>query len=98
MDVQSHDIHRQFTGDIITRLKAATQQDKELTVLHEVIFQGWRDQRIEAPAAVQGYWNYRDELAIEDGLIVNGERIIIPRSMIPDILEQLHSAHQGGER
>ena len=29
--------------------------------------------------AVEGYWNYRDELAIEDGLIVKGERIVIPR-------------------
>ena len=67
MDVQIHDIHPQFTGDIITRLKTATQQDEELTVLREVIFQGWLDQRKEAPAAVHEYWNYRDELAIEDG-------------------------------
>ena len=91
-------IHPQFTGDVITRLKTATQQDEELTVLREVISQGWPDQRKEAPTAVHGYWNYRDELAIEDGLIVKGECIVIPRSMIPDILEQLHSAHQGGEK
>ena len=91
-------IHPQFTGDVITRLKTATQQDEELTVLREVISQGWPDQRKEAPTTVHGYWNYRDELAIEDGLIVKGERIFIPRSMIPDILEQLHSAHQGGEK
>ena len=91
-------IHPQFTGDVITRLKTATQQDEELTVLREVISQGWPDQRKEAPTAVHGYWNYRDELTIEDGLIVKGERIVIPRSMIPDILEQLHSAHQGGEK
>ena len=45
MDVQIHDIHPQFTGDIITHLKTATQQDEELTVLREVIFQGWPDQR-----------------------------------------------------
>ena len=66
--------------------------------LRKVIFKGWPDQRKEAPAAVQEYWNYRDELAIEDGLIVKGERNVMPRSMIPDILEQLHSAHQGGEK
>ena len=98
MDVQIHDIHPQFTEDVLTRLKAATQQDEELAVLREVIFGGWPDQRKEAPKAVQGYWNYRDELAIEDGLLVKGERIIIPRSMVPDILTQLHSAHQGGEK
>ena len=91
-------IHPQFTGDVITRLKTATQQDEELTVLREVISQGWPDQRKEAPTAVHGYWNYRDELAIEDGLIVKCECIVIPRSMIQDILEQLHSAHQGGEK
>ena len=93
-------IHPQFTGDVITRLKTATQQDEELTVLREVISQGWPAQRKEAPTAVHGYWNYRDELAIEKGLIliIKGECIVIPRSMIPDILEQLHSAHQGGEK
>ena len=78
MDIQIHDVHPQFTGDSITRLKTATQQDEELTVLREVIFRGWPDQRKEAPAAVQKYWNYRDKLAIKDGLIAKGERIVIP--------------------
>ena len=47
MDVQIHDIHPQFIGDIITRLKEATRQDEELTVLCEVIFQGWPDQLMD---------------------------------------------------
>ena len=98
MDVQIHDIHLQFTGDIINRLKTAAQQDEELTILREAIFQGLPDQRKEAPAAVQGYWYFCDALSIEDGLIAKGRRIVIPRSMILHILEQLHSAHQGGEK
>ena len=72
----------------MARLMTATQQDEELTVLREVLFQVWPDQRKEARAAAQGYWNYRDELAIDDWLIVKGERIVIPRFMIPDILKQ----------
>ena len=67
MDVQILDIHPLFTGDIINCLKTATQQDEELTVLREVIFLEWPDQRKEAPTAVQGYWDYRDEFAIADG-------------------------------
>ena len=35
---------------------------------------------------------------MELGIIVKGRQIIIPKSLVPDILQQLHSGHQGIEK
>ena len=40
----------------------------------------------------------RDELSIDDELILYGVRIIVPGLARKDVLEQLHTAHQGIER
>ena len=47
---------------------------------------------------VDGVAGIADELSTEDGIILKGERIVIPVSMKQDILQQLHHAHQGIEK
>ena len=44
------------------------------------------------------FWNFRDELSVEDGLILKGQRVILPKSMHAAALEQIHYAHQGAEK
>ena len=44
------------------------------------------------------FWNYREELAVFDGLIMKGEKIIIPRSMRSNLLELVHAGHMGVEK
>ena len=56
------------------------------------------ERRSDAPSPSRQLWNTRDELSIEDGLIVKGERIVIPASMTKEILEKLHAVHQGAEK
>ena len=98
LEVQIHDVHSQFSTEILSRIKSETAKDVELNVLREVIYTGWPETRSEAPSLSRPYWNCRDELSIEDGLIVKGERIVIPASMTTEILEKLHAAHQGAEK
>ena len=98
LEKQIHDVQSQFSAEILSRIKSKTAKDVELKVLREVICTGWPETRSEAPSPSRPYWNYRDEFSIEDGLIVKGERIVIPASMIKEILEKLHAAHQGAEK
>ena len=56
-----------------------------------VIMSGWPEKRSDCPAYLHAYWNYRDELPVADGLILKGKRIVIPESLQPDVLKQLHS-------
>ena len=36
---------------------------------------GWPSQRIECPKELWDYWNHRCDLALEDSLILKGDRI-----------------------
>ena len=98
LEAQIHDVQSQFSTEILSPIKSETAKDVELNVLRKVIYTGWPEARSEAPSPSRPYWNYRDELSIEDGLIVKGESIVIPASMTKEILEKLHAAHQGREK
>ena len=41
------------------------------------------------------YFEWRDELSIQEGIIVKGEAILIPKSLRSDMKTRLHSAHMG---
>ena len=40
------------------------------------------------------YYNNRRELTIQDGLILKGDRIIVPSTMRKEILSSIHHGHQ----
>ena len=46
----------------------------------------------------QQFWGMRDELSIEEGLLLKGNRICIPHELHDRFLHDLHEAHQGIER
>ena len=68
---------------------------RELSVLLTVVLEGWPDTKAQVKPAAREYWNYRDELAVHDGVIFKGMRIVIPPSERPEMLRQIHSPHMG---
>ena len=44
---------------------------------------------------LQPFWTFREELTVEDGLILKGTRIVIPSKQCKAILELLHEGHLG---
>ena len=61
----------------------------ELNNLHTMILKGWPD----TPHSLGEYWPY--ELAVSDGLVYKGMRIVVPPSMRSDMLKQVHKSHLG---
>ena len=49
-----------------------TDKDAELQALKMVISKVWPKKRSSFTPNVQPYWNYRDELTIEDGILIKG--------------------------
>ena len=41
------------------------------------------------------YWTFHEELTIEDGLILKGNRIVVPNKQQKTILNQIHQGHLG---
>jgi hypothetical protein len=66
--------------------------------LNKVVQDGWPETRSETPIAVRPYWNYRDEIVNHDGILLKGERIIIPEVMRGETLKCIHAAHLGIEK
>lgn len=68
--------------------KEDTSSDPELSALREIIFSGWPEKRKQVPVPLRKYWAYRDELSIENGLVLKGERVIVPESQKAELLEK----------
>ena len=41
------------------------------------------------------YFSYRDELTVQDGIILRGDRIVIQQSLRQDLKTKVHAGHQG---
>ncbi|XP_043223095.1 uncharacterized protein K02A2.6-like [Amphibalanus amphitrite] len=79
-------------------VRAAAARDPEYRELRDVIFTGFPEHRHELSPALRPYWGVRSMLAVDDGLIVYGARLVIPSSLRRDVLHRLHDAHQGMEK
>ena len=76
-------------------LQEDTKADPTLAELTDLILTGWPNSMQDIPEHLHPYWCFRDELTILDGLIMKGNRVVIPTSMRPATLSHLHDAHQG---
>ena len=73
-------------------------QDNQLTRLSHYINKGFPCEKKNLLTDLQEYWNYRDTLFIENGLLTCGSRIIVPQEMQAEMLQYIHDGHQGKER
>ena len=87
--------HARCTQDRIDRLLQSTAKDDTLALLKHTVQHGWPQTITELPPELHPYWMFREEISIEDGILLKGERIIIPAVDQPDILQQLHHGHLG---
>ena len=76
-------------------LQELTRTDLLLRSLAETIINGWPEDPKDIPEALQPYWNHRDTMTVEDGIILWGEAILIPPTERGEILQQIHEGHQG---
>ena len=80
------------------RLRKSTAQDNQLTRLSHYINTGFPCDRKNLLTDLQEFWNYRDTLSIENGLITCGNGIIVPNEMRAEMLQYIHEGHQGKDR
>ena len=56
---------------------------------------GWPSTIKVIPQVLHPYWTFREELTIEDGLILKGTQIVVPSKQQETILNQIHDSHLG---
>ncbi|KAK2704195.1 hypothetical protein QYM36_017493 [Artemia franciscana] len=79
----------------LDEIRRETEKDTQLKVVKELILKGWPGTRQSCPTDAVRLWNIKDELAIHDGLVLKGQRIVVPHPLRTNIIHQLHSAHLG---
>ena len=76
-------------------VKRATRRDRTLSQVLSFVKTGWPQQ---VPDDVQPYVSRRDELSVEDGCLLWGTRVVIPKSLQETLLQSLHVDHPGISR
>ena len=72
-----------------------TNKDEELQSLKHYISTGWPVKRSQIPMFLHPYWNYRDELTIEKGILMKNSKVLIRETLRQKYLIQIHQGHQG---
>ncbi|BES97121.1 Hypothetical Protein NTJ_09935 [Nesidiocoris tenuis] len=76
------------------RIREATLTDPVSLSIIQCLRNGWTKNSIRDPA-VSPFYKFRNEYSLVDGLLLMNNRIVIPRSLQPEILQKLHSGHLG---
>ncbi|XP_063960476.1 uncharacterized protein K02A2.6-like [Lytechinus pictus] len=64
----------------------------------ESVKEGWPEMKQDADKEIRQYWQYRDKITTEGGLLLKLQKVIIPSSMRKLMLEKLHQSHHGVEK
>ena len=79
----------------LQQIRIATQEDDELALLKHTNTQGLPSTIKEVSSVSQSYWTFREELMIEDGIILKGTKIVIPAKKHEAVLKLIHEGHIG---
>ena len=64
-----------FSKTWIAKLKDTTREDPILCTVYQLTQQGWPHQRRHTPRMARAYWDFRDQLSTDEGLLLMGPRI-----------------------
>jgi hypothetical protein len=90
IDEESH-----LSDPMLDELRAVAASDSDYVELMAAIATGFRTPRNQTALGVRQYWSVHEELSVDDGLVLFGRRIVIPRPARREIIQKLHAAHQG---
>ena len=91
LDITIH--HAHLSPERKNAFQQACVSSPEMYTLTKMIITGWPDNIKVVPYPLCPYWQHRETLTVEDGLVLHGEALIIPPSERERMLQQLHQFH-----
>ena len=77
------------------KVKEVSARDESMTLLANYVANGFPKAKSDLPDSVSDFWEIREDLRYVDGVLVYKDRIVIPYLLRKQIVDNLHSAHQG---
>jgi hypothetical protein len=88
-----------MSRNVLEDIRRTTESDNDLRQVKHCIQNEWPSYKeFTANRTLQTFWKIKDFLTVVDGLILKGEKIVIPRELQPEILRKLHTGHMGREK
>ena len=77
LDLSVHEVHMHLNANPtrIVEIRMETSKYSTLHALCQIISLGCPENRAHCPTHLMPFWNFRDELSVEDGLVLKGQRI-----------------------
>ena len=79
----------------LLEIKSAMEVDAELQALATMIKQGWPESKPYVPLKLQEYFPFRGELSIQQGVVFEGERIMVPSTLTQSMIDKVGAGHLG---
>ena len=76
-------------------MKIAMQGDDEVALLKHTITHGWPSTIREVQSKIQPHWTFREELTVEDSIVLKGTWIVVPNKKCEATLKLIHERHLG---
>ena len=83
------------TDERLLAIRLETRKDTSLQTLMSVIVEGWPDVKSKLPLCVREFWDCKDELVTQNGLVFRGTRIVIPTGLRGTMISRAHASHMG---
>ena len=68
LNVQVNAVCPQFSNEYLRKIQEKSSKDSKPAALEDAVFNGLPNTIKDLPPLLRGYWNYREELSIEDSL------------------------------
>ena len=81
----------------LLQIKHASSDDPVFKVLRGTIQHGWPENKKDVPLSIRAYYDFRDELTIQDQLVFKRSRVVIPASLRREMMSVIHASHIGIE-
>ncbi|KAI2647439.1 Transposon Tf2-9 polyprotein [Labeo rohita] len=92
---------RVFVDLIVQQIPATSAKLKQIQEmqncqqLKQYTQKGWPEHRKTVTEHLMPYWSHRADIHVANGILLKGERILIPKPMQREMLDRLHQGHQG---
>ena len=81
----------------MVELKKETAFDPQLAKLISTVKNRWPESLKETDPEIQEFFNFREQLIVHDDIVYKGEKIMVPTSLRPKYLKQIHQGHPSTE-
>ena len=74
----------------LENIRDMTKCDETLQVLTSTVTKGWPQYINQCPEDIVPFWNFRDEVVVINGVLLKGNRVIIPKNMQEEVIMKTH--------